>query len=45
MKYKNKLTGEIVEYDSFMGMYYSKDVYHPYLKFELEQDNNWEEYE
>ena len=47
-KYKNKHTGEILEYDSFMGMWYTTDKnvsgeLKPYCNYELKDNPNWEE--
>lgn len=46
--YKNKQTGNIVEYDSFMGMWYSIDKTIvgqpiPYNEYELKNTSIWEE--
>jgi len=43
VSYQNKETGEVAEYDAFMGLYYIKGKEnHPYANWELRDSPDWE---
>lgn len=51
MKYLNKTTGKIAEYDPVMGMYYVEGEHYsdgpmiPYRKDEIEESEDWKKME